>query len=188
MVKKKLTGVNRLLKTIGEPPLQNEDDFQLSDEAILAESQINETTETILSKGFKFNTVDAFTLSPDINGYIHIPPDSIVVEINDDKLTIKEGLLFDRTTQSMFFTNSIDVKIIFNSDFDYIPKVIQEAILAEASYIFQRDNINDPNVNRELDEARKIANRDLNIYYINQAKATGLNDRFSRNSNPTGTQ
>lgn len=188
MIKKKLTGVNRLLKTIGEPPLQNEDDFQLSDEAILAEKQIEESTETILSRGFKFNTVDSFTLSPDINGYIHIPPDAITVEIDDDDITIKEGLLFDRVNQSMIFSDSVDAKIIFNSEFDYIPKVIQEAILSEASYIFQRDSINDPTSNSELDKARVLANRELNIYYINQTKASGLNDKFSRNSNPTGTQ
>jgi len=105
-IKKKLTGINRLLKTIGEPPLLNEDDFQLSYEADLADRQLEETKKTILKIGYSFNTVDSVDLSPDINGYIHIPPSSLTVIPEDKNLVVREGLLFDKQNITFNFTDT----------------------------------------------------------------------------------
>lgn len=184
MTKKRLAGVNRLLKTIGEPPLINESDYSLSHEAQLADNQIDETTSKVLSKGFKFNTVKNFKLTPDMNNYIAVPPNILVITFNDENLTVNDGMIFNRSTLSFKFTSSIEANIIYNEDFDYIPHVVQEMILSEASYIFQRDTINDPNTNSELLRAVSEANKQLNIWHINQVKANGKDSRFDRTSNP----
>ena len=184
MTKKKLAGVNRLLKTIGEPPLINEDDYSLSHEAQLASMQIDETTAKVLSKGYKFNTIKNLKLTPDINRYIAVPPNILVIDFEEDSLTINDGMVFNRETYSFFFDSAITVSVIYNEDFDYIPSVIQEYILADASYVYQRDSINDPSTNAELLRAKAEANRDLNIYHINQTKANGKDGRFDRASNP----
>ena len=184
MTKKKLKGVNRLLKTIGEPPLINEEDYSLSHEAQLADTQIDETTSKVLSKGFKFNSVKNFKLSPDINNYIAIPPNILVITFNDSSLTINEGMVYNRDTLSSKFYSAIEVNIVYNEDFDYIPTVVQEMILAEASYIFQRDSINDPSSNSELLRAMSDAKKELNTWHINQIKANGKDSRFDRTSNP----
>lgn len=184
MTKKKLRGVNRLLKTIGEPPLINEGDYSLSHEAQLADTQIDETTSKVLSKGFKFNTVKNFKLTPDMNNYIAVPPNILVITFNDTNLTVNDGMIFNRDTLSFKFTSAIEATIIYNEDFDYIPHVVQEMILAEASYIFQRDVINDPNTNIELLRSKSDATKELNIWHINQTKANGKDTRFDRTSNP----
>lgn len=185
MTKKKLTGVNRLLKTIGEPPLLDEGDFSLSHEAQLADIQIDETTSKVLSKGFKFNTTKSIELTPDVNNYIAIPPNVLVINFKDTAITINDGLVYNRETLSFQFTSKIEASIIYNEDFDYVPPVVQEYILAEASYIFQRDSINDPNSNSELLKYRSEALRDMKIWHINQTKANGKDNRFDRTSNPT---
>lgn len=185
MTKKKLTGVNRLLKTIGEPPLLNEGDFSLSHEAQLADMQIDETTSKVLSQGFKFNTVKSIQLSPDINKYIAVPPNVLVINFSDSNITINDGLVYNRETFSFQFDSKVEASIIYNEDFDYIPPVIQEYILAEASYIFQRDSINDPSSNTELLKYRSEALRDMRVWHINQTKANGKDNRFDRTSNPT---
>lgn len=184
-MKKKLRGVNRLLKTIGEPPLLNEDDFLLSYEAQLAEKQIDETKEEVLEKGFKFNTNPTVVLAPDINGYIVIPPSALFVNTNDEDLTIKEGMLYDRANNTLLFNESKTVTIVYNQDFDYIPSAIQEYILAKSSYIFQRDNINDPTSNNALEKALKEAEKELNIYKIKQAGVNIKDSKFNRDTNPT---
>lgn len=184
MTKKRLGGINRLLKTIGEPPLINEEDYSLSHEAQLADTQIDETTSKVLSKGFKFNTVKNFKLIPDLNNYIAIPPNILVITFSDSNLTINDGMVYDRSTLSCRFNTSVEAELIYNEDFDYIPHVVQEMILAEASYIYQRDSINDPNTNSELLRAMSEANRDLKIWHINQIKANGKDSRFDRTSNP----
>ena len=185
MTKKKLTGVNRLLKTIGEPPLLNEGDFSLSHEAQLADLQIDETTAKVLSQGFKFNTVKSIELVPDINKYIAVPPNVLVVNFKDTSLTINDGMVYNRETFSFLFDSKVEASIIYNEDFDYIPPVVQEFILADASYVFQRDSINDPSSNSELLKARSEAQRDLRVWHINQTKANGKDTRFDRASNPT---
>lgn len=188
-IKKKLAGINRLLKTIGEPPLQNEDDFQLSYEATLAESQIDETSATVLSEGFKFNTVESVKLLPDVNGVISIPPRALIVEFVDDNITVMDGLVFDTESFSNIFeqNTSVEAKIIYNSDFEYIPMEIQEFILAEASYIFQRDKVNESSMNNELRMSRDLSLRKLNIWKIRKANANAKDSRFQRNANPSNT-
>lgn len=185
MGKKKLAGVNRLLKTIGEPPLINEDDYSLSHEAQLASTQIDETTAKVLSRGFKFNTVKSISLQPDVNKYISVPPNILVITFTDTNLTINDGMIYNRDSFSFQFDNPVTASIVYNEDFDYIPPVIQEYILAEASYIFQRDSINDPSSNVELLRSKNDANRDLNVWHINQTGANGKDSKFDRNSNPT---
>lgn len=185
MTKKKLAGVNRLLKTIGEPPLIDEGDYSLSHEANLASMQIDETTAKVLSQGFKFNTVKSINLTPDINKYIAVPPNILVITFKETGLTINDGMVYNRETFSFLFDSAVEASIVYNEDFDYIPQVVQEYILAEASYIFQRDSINDPSTNAELKLAKAEANRDLKVWHINQIKANGKDNRFERTSNPT---
>lgn len=184
MTKKKLGGVNRLLKTIGEPPLINEDDYSLSHEAQLASAQIDETTAKVLSRGFKFNTVKSISLQPDVNKYISVPPNILVINFTDTALTVNDGMIYNREKYTFLFDTPVEASIVYNEDFDYIPPVVQEYILAEASYIFQRDSINDPSTNAELLRYKAEANRDLNVWHINQTKANGKDSRFDRTSNP----
>lgn len=186
-IKKKLTGINRLLKTIGEPPLLNEDDFQLSYEADLADRQLEETKKTILTMGYAFNTVEAVVLSPDINGYIGVPPSALSIIPSDKNIVVREGLLFDKEAITFNFTESKTVKIVYDSDFDYMPSELAELIMAKSAYIFQRDNINDPSVNQELLREVQEAQKNVNIWHIRETKASGLNANFSRKVNPKGS-
>lgn len=185
MTKKKLTGVNRLLKTIGEPPLIIESDYSLSHEAQLASTQIDETTAKVLSTGYKFNTAKSVKLVPDINKYISVPPNILVINFAETNITINDGMVYNRDTFSFLFDSAVEASITYNEDFDYIPHVLQELILAEASYVFQRDSINDPSTNNELLKARNEAMRDAKVWHINQTKANGKDNKFSRNTNPT---
>lgn len=184
MTKKKLAGVNRLLKTIGEPPLLDEADYSLSHEAQLASMQIDETTAKVLSQGFKFNTVKSINLTPDVNKYIVVPPNILVMNFSNTSLTVNDGMVYNRETFSFLFDAPIDVSIVYNEDFDYIPSVVQEYVLAEASYVFQRDSINDPSTNAELLKYKAEANRDLKVWHINQIQANGKSTIFDRTSNP----
>lgn len=184
-MKKLLRGVNRLLKTIGEPPLLNEDDYQYSEEAKLASNQIEDTLEQVLGQGFKFNTMLAINLQPDINKYISVPPNALVMEFQDKNLTINDGMVFDRVKFTNQFDTAIIADVIYTEDFEYIPPVIQEYIIAKASYVFQKDSIGDTNVNTELLRELQEATKYLNIYKIDQAQANARSDYFARNANPT---
>lgn len=182
-MKVRLEGVNALLRAIGEIPLVSEADFDLSEEARQAETQIEATLVSVLSKGFKFNRFDT-KLLPDISGYIAVPENALVLEFSDDNLSINNGVVFDRSTYTTIFEDAVDVKITYYEQFDFVPIVIQEYIIAEASVIFQRDTVNDANKNAELEKTRNEAKRELNIYKIRQAKGNAKDSRFSRTSNP----
>lgn len=183
-MKKRLRGVNRLLKTIGEPPLLNEDDYQLSEEAQLADAQIDDTLDKVLGRGFKFNTMSDVSLKPDIKGYISVPPNALVMVFEDKNLTINDGLVFDKVNFTNKFESNIIAEIIYKEDFEYVPPVIQEYVLALASYVFQKDSIGDSSVNTELLRELQEAQKYLNIFKIKQAQANGKSPIFNRTSNP----
>lgn len=181
---KLLRGVNELLNAIGEPPLLDEADYSLSYEAGLANTQIDNTLEDVLSEGFKFNsyTVD---LHPDINGYIAVPPTALVMEFESEDLTVNNGMVFDRELFTSKFEDSITVTVVYSVPFDSCPPVIQNYVIAEAKYIFQIDRINDESISQRLDLKRRSTQTKLNVWKIKQAKANGKDGRFSRNANPT---
>lgn len=183
-LKKKLQGVNRLLKTIGEPPLFEESDYTLSYEAQRADEQIDDTQRQVLGEGFKFNT-STIDLIPDLGDYIATPPNALVIEFEDSSLTVDEGLVFDRVKYTKKFKEKVSATVIYNENFEYIPSVVQEYILAMASYVFQRNSINDPEMTKELKSVLAVAKKNLNVYKINQAKASFKDDLFNRQSDPS---
>lgn len=183
-LKKKLQGVNRLLKTIGEPPLFQEADYQLSYEAQRADEQIDDTQRQVLGDGFKFNT-STIDLIPDLSNYISTPPNALVIEFADSNLTVDDGLVFDRVNYTKKFESNVTATIIYNEDFEYIPSVVQEYILAQSAYVFQRNSINDPEMTKELKLVLTEAKMKLNVYKINQAKANFKDGIFNRQSDPS---
>jgi len=182
-MKVRLEGVNALLKTVGEIQLVDEADFASSEEAVQAEQQIESTLISVLSEGFKFNKY-VVNLKPDLDGYIAVPPSALVMNFSDPALSINNGVVFNRDDYTSIFTEPIDVEVTTREDFDYVPIVIQEYIIAEASATFQRNVINDADKNAELERVLNMKRRNLNIYKIRQAKGNGKDARFARNSNP----
>lgn len=183
-MKKKLEAVNKMLAVVGEPPLINEDDYQLSDEAQQASSELDRVKRTYLSRGYRFNTRESVELAPDVNGYIHVPANAIDVVPESDNIVIHEGMLLDVTNTSLIFSNSENVKVILDYDFDYLPHVLANCILADACLQFQAEKVGDQSITTRLREALGVATRDLNVWLINNAGATYKDTRFSRRSNP----
>jgi len=183
-MKRELEAVNKMLTVVGEPPLVNEDDYQLSDEALQASAELNRVKKKYLARGYKFNTRESVSLAPDVSGFIHIPANAIDVIPEKINLVIQEGLLFDLDTLSYIFTASENAKLVLDYDFNYVPQVLAECILAESCYIFQRDKVGDNSVTSQLEKDLQIANRDLNVWIINNANATFVDTRFSRKQNP----
>lgn len=183
-MKKRLEAVNKMLAVVGEPPLINEDDYQLSDEAQQASTELDRVKRTYLARGYKFNTRESVELSPDVNGYIHVPASAIDVIPENPNLIIHEGLLMDVTTSSLLFTKSENVKVIIDYDFDYLPHVLADCILADACLKFQVEKVGDVNISSRLERDKAEALRDLNVWIINNANATYKDNRFSRKSNP----
>lgn len=183
-MKRELEAVNKMLTVVGEPPLVNEDDYQLSDEALQASAELDRVKKKYLARGYKFNTRDSVALAPDVLGYIIAPANAIDVEPENTKLIIQEGLFFNTDTLSFIFNGAEKAKLILDYDFNYLPHVLAECILAEACYIFQRDKVGDNNISSQLSKDLQLANRDLNVWIINNANATFVDTRFSRKQNP----
>lgn len=182
-MKKKLEAVNRLLKVIGEPPLLNEDDLRFSYEAELADKEIESVKDSVLSEGFKFNRL-TLSLAPDVQGYIPMPPKALVMEFRESKYAVNEGLVYDRENLTFKFTQPVEAIIIYTEQFDYIPPVLQEYIVAKALVSYQRAMINDGQTEQSLLRELQVTERAKNIWHINQVKANGVSDLFSRNTHP----
>lgn len=185
-MKKLLDAVTELLKAIGEPPLQNEDDFQFSYEAQQAQKTIERVKADVLGEGFIFNTLN-IELQPDLEGFISIPPNALDLQFDDENLTVNDGMVFDRDSLTFKFENPIKVTVVYDEDFDYIPLALQKFIVAQSAVNFQNDMINDPATDASLQRKLFEATKNKNIWIIRQAKANGKDSTFSRNTNPTRT-
>lgn len=183
-MKLRLGAINSLLSAIGEITLVDEADFEESDEGKKAEIQLLATLDSVLSRGWKFNkmTVD---LQPDVDGYISVPPSALVMNFNDPAISINEGLLFDKVAYTSIFTSAVSVEIIYRENFDFVPIVIQEYVVAKATEVFQINTVNDAQKDAVLKQETREKSVYLQVFRINQVNANGADSRFGRNSNPT---
>jgi hypothetical protein len=139
--KTELSAVNLILRNAGETPVNS-----LSGEIPLEASQARETlievSEDVQSKGWFFNT-EVFSLSPDNNGNIMLPPNALSVRSTGASrsipVTTRGRKLYNMTPLASgdTFTGAMTLAIVFGLDFEELPSVARRYIALRAARVFQ---------------------------------------------------
>ena len=138
-----LNSVNILLQTIGELPIEDEEDIDAILEARIARDVIIEAKQNVLSEGWDLNTDTDYPLYPDENNYIVIPTNILDLSIPDTAIVVRDWQLFNKETSSRKFTTSVSATIRWNLDFNSLPYVFRNYITIMASRLFQGRLIGD---------------------------------------------
>ena len=175
-----LNSVNILLQTIGELPIEDEQDIDAILESRLARDVILETKMNVLSSGWDINTDTNYPLYPDENGYINVPVNALDVTINDSDIIIRDWQLYDKTNKSRKFTSVQNCTIKWNLDFNSLPHPFRSYITIVASRVFQGRLISDRTV-------YSFTEKDEQLALINIKRSEGFTGQYNMLSGNFGT-
>ncbi len=169
-----LEAVNAVLATIGELPVSSIPTSGFS-EAVLARDTILEVSREVQSIGLHCNTDYKYKLTPDISGFIVLPPGVLKIDASYryNDVTQRDGKLYNREDHTFVFTEPIEVDIVWELEFEDLPETVRRYIVIRASRLFQKRVVGSDvlHVLSEEDERRAFAtvmaeevlNEDANI-------------------------
>jgi len=132
------TAINEVLISINELPLDETDNIEDVNSAILIKEELLRAKREVLLEGWNFNTL-LLNLSPNSNGYIILPESFLFVYSKKNKnITMRDWKLFDKAKQSFIFDKPEECVIIQDVSFDDIPYPVMNYIIKKAilkSYI-----------------------------------------------------
>lgn len=138
-----LDAVNILLQSIGEAPLENEEDINEVLEARIAASVIVEIKKEILSDNWDFNRDKSYTLSPDTNGVIAIPANILDLSSADADLIVRGWKLYSKSNQSVEFDEPQTVDIVWDMPFNDLTHPIRNYITIASARVFAARQVGD---------------------------------------------
>lgn len=148
---KALEAINDMLAAIGEAPVNTLEDSQNVD-VENAIRVLNKVNRQVQSKGWSFNHIEDTYLNVDITTKkIKWQDDLLYLVGTDGTKYIQRGdYVYDFDNQTDTFDSDIEVEIIRLVDFDYMPPVARDYIVAKAARIFQTQTLNDDSIGQNL--------------------------------------
>ena len=182
-----LRAVNVLLETIGEPPLEGEDNYDDLIESRQALDAIQEAKREIRSDMWDFNTDTDYILAPDLTGKIIIPFNVLEVMSDDGDLINRGWRLYSKSNQSDRFEEPQTVTIVWDLPYNDLSHSIRHYITITAARRFQGRQVSDKLVYgfTQQDElnARLIARKNNTRSY----RPNSSNSRYNQNYLVSGT-
>ena len=146
--KSKLDMINRALLAIGETPLLDGtivSSLPTGTDGDIARRFVENTMVEVQSRGWYFNTDYNFTLMPDVDGFITMPPNTLRVDFGNSedrhRYTIKNGSIYDYLHQTFFIDKQLVCDATWLVDYNVLPAEAYEYIAARAARKFQQQVI-----------------------------------------------
>jgi len=137
-----LEAVNMMLAVIGEQPVSTfEGDYT---EALLARTQLHNTSRNVQSIGLQCNSEEGYTLNPTVDGFYMLPNDALRANPTEVALDVvwRGTRLYDRYNHTyVFTTSSMEIDIIFFLPFTSLPESARYYITIKAARRFAEDVI-----------------------------------------------
>lgn len=148
---KALDAINDILAAVGEAPVNSLEDSQNVDveNAIRVLEKVNRQVQ---SKGWSFNHVNETKLNRDLTTrHIKWQDDILYIVGTDGTKYVQRGdYVYDFDNQTDLFDSDIEVELIRLVDFDYMPNVARDYIVAKAARIFQSQTLDDDSIGQNL--------------------------------------
>ena len=141
-----LDAVNIMLMTIGEPGVSVLDDTVAI--ANQAQKILRFVSEEVQNLGLKCNTYYDITFTPDVNGLINVPENTLMVESHDGTIDISLAgeYLYDHENNTQIFTKNIRVNYILGKDFLLLTSPVRQYITIRASRLLHDQTVGDQKV------------------------------------------
>lgn len=137
-----LEALNRMLLGIQLAPMASIDDVDIYSEGMIAKSVLRQVTMDVLIPGWNFNTRRT-TLTPDVNGIIHLPANAIDVFATQydavDYTIDPDGDLMITDTGVKKFTSPVVASVVLGFPFQDLPIALQSLCLHKARLAFKTE-------------------------------------------------
>lgn len=176
-----LEAVNKVLAVSGDEPL-NTIDTDYPQVSIVNSILIN-NSRLVQSKGYWFNEVYNKKLIPNIENKVVLPENTIRASfLRDQGDFAQHGLeVFNKKTESYIFTQPIYADIVYMFEWDKLPQVAREYIIALSRLEYNQNHFNDENLKRDLKEAVYLTEVELKKQNIRNLDVNFLNNPTVRN-------
>lgn len=148
---KAIDAINDMLAAVGEAPVNTIEDSQNVDveNAIRVLEKVNRQVQ---SKGWSFNHVNEEKLNRNLTTNKIKWQDDILYIVGTDgtKYVHRGEYVYDFDNQKDTFTSDIEVELIRLVDFEYMPNVARDYIVAKAARIFQSQTLDDDSIGQNL--------------------------------------
>lgn len=135
-----LQAINTILSIIGEAPVSSIT-TNIGSDVSIAKQILDESSVTVQSKGWNFNTEESYSLPLDSNNKIPVPTNAIWVttRLGDStkKVIIRDGFLYDKENHTYIHNDSIKVDMIILLPFTELPEFARRYIVTVAGRRFQ---------------------------------------------------
>jgi hypothetical protein len=138
-----LNAVNKLLRSINEPPIDTEEDINSLEEASIAATTLIETKREVLTEGWKFNRDDNYSFPPNDEGIIVIPANVLDISSSDGNLIMRDWRLYSISGQTAIFDEPQPLNVIWDMGFNSLTHPIRNYITIRATRIFQAEQVMD---------------------------------------------
>ena len=143
--KSELSMINDSLLAIGEAPFMEGtvvDTIPIGTDGETAKRLIRSTMIEVQSRGWYFNTDYDYVLTPDINGFITLPPNVLRTDFgntsNANRFLIKNNGIYDVANQTFIIEGDIMCDIVWLVDYTNLPPEAYEYISLRAARKFQQ--------------------------------------------------
>jgi hypothetical protein len=137
----KLRALNTLLANIGAAPVNSVD--TPSADVALALATLDEASISVQNYGWHFNTEDDYPMTPDSSGFIALPDNVILVDVdvannpNDLDVVVRGNRLYDRANHTYVFTEGLKARIVRALEWEDLPQAARTYIMILAARMFQ---------------------------------------------------
>jgi hypothetical protein len=151
--KNKVDLINRCLLAIGEAPVENDivlDTIPLGTDVYVASRMVDKTITEVLNRGWYFNTDYDFSLVPDDEGFITLPPNVLRVDFGATEFkhqyVMRNGRIYDMVKHTFVIDKKLTADVIYEVEIEELPVSAYEYIGARAARKFQEKVIGDLNM------------------------------------------
>ncbi len=190
----KLEAVNHVLQEAGDRPVGKLETATASN-ASLAEMTLDTEEQLVQSKGWHYNTLIGYEITPDASGNVNSPAGTFQIDTDAESFYADAAQvgarLYDRENNTFAWTDSLKTKVVVRMEWGCIPPPIQHYIAACAAARFNRrwgaDRARQPILERECRSTRVDAMRydceqkDVNILDTAEVRRV-LGNRFGASS------
>ena len=135
-----LEAVNECLENIGQAPV-NTLAGDLGVDTQIALNYVTKTNRELQSQGWYWNTDQNYKLSPNVDGDILLPANTLSVRSYGQdvrrNLVQRGSRLYDRDNQSFTYTTAVYVELTLGLDFTDLPETARRYIALRAARLFQ---------------------------------------------------
>lgn len=170
-----LEAVNECLENIGQAPVSTISG-DLGVDTQIALNFVRKVNRALQSQGWYWNTEKDYTLTPNNDGDIVLPANTLSVDStgkDKDRDVVQRGrLLYDRDNNTFTFSKAIDVELVVGLAFEDLPETARRLIALRAARLFQ--NRIEGSADREDAEDEMMAMADLQADQLRVSDANML--------------